>query len=266
MSEFNGTSVVVTGGAQGIGRGISIGFARAGACVTAVDIDDAAASELTRDLTELGFTAQSIIGDVSRSNDAKRAIDSAATAFGGVHVLVNNAGIQPMHSYVKLDAETEEGWDRILGVNLKGCFLMSKYAIPLMREHGRGVIINIASVQGLQSQPQVPAYAASKGGLLSLTRNMALDYASENIRVVAINPGTIDTPMVRTQANAAGHEDEMMEKWGRLHPIGRVGQPDDIANAAMFLASDQASFITGENLCVDGGFMALGAWAASTSD
>ena len=177
---------------------------------------------------------------------------------------MNNAGIQPMASYVKLDAETEEGWDRIIGVNLKACFLMSKYAIPSMRERGGGVVINIASVQGLQSQPQVPAYAASKGGVLSLTRNMALDYAPENIRVVAINPGTIDTPMVRTQAKAAGDEDAMVETWGRTHPIGRVGQPADIANAAMFLASDQASFITGEYLCVDGGYMARGAWSGNT--
>ena len=266
VGTFDGKSVVVTGGAQGIGGGISKGFAQAGASVTVVDIDEAAAAALTRSLGDQGLAAQYVIADVSSGADAQRAIAGAVSAFGGVDVLVNNAGIQPMGSYVKLDAETEEGWDRIIGVNLKACFLMSKYAIPSMRERGGGVIINIASVQGLQSQPQVPAYAASKGGVLSLTRNMALDYAPENIRVVAINPGTIDTPMVRTQAKAAGDEDAMVETWGRTHPIGRVGQPADIANAAMFLASDQASFITGEYLCVDGGYMARGAWAGNTEE
>ena len=265
MGNFNGKSVVVTGGAQGIGRGLSEGFARAGASVTIVDIDKASANQLTETLRDDGFTAQWVFTDVSRAADAERAITSAIVAFGGVDVLVNNAGIQPMNSYVKVEAETEEGWDRIIGVNLKAHFLMSKYAIPSMRERGGGVVINIASVQGLQSQPLVPAYAASKGGVLSLTRNMALDYASENIRVVAINPGTIDTPMVRTQALAAGKEDELVGQWGDLHPIGRMGQPSDIANAAMFLASDQASFITGEHLCVDGGFMAQGAWAGETA-
>ena len=266
MGTFDGKSVVVTGGAQGIGGGISKGFAQAGASVTVVDIDETAAAALTRSLGAEGLAAQYVVADVSSGADAHRAIAGAVSAFDGVDVLVNNAGIQPMHSYVKLDAETEEGWDRIIGVNLKACFLMSKYAIPSMRERGGGVIINIASVQGLQSQPQVPAYAASKGGVLSLTRNMALDYAPENIRVVAINPGTIDTPMVRTQAKAAGDEDAMVESWGRTHPIGRVGQPADIANAAMFLASDQASFITGEYLCVDGGYMARGAWAGNTEE
>ncbi|MDE2990667.1 MAG: glucose 1-dehydrogenase [Chloroflexota bacterium] len=266
MGTFDGKSVVVTGGAQGIGGGVSTGFAQAGASVTVVDIDEAASAALTGSLEKEGCAAQYVIADVSSHADAKRAIEQAVAAFGGVDVLVNNAGIQPMGSYVKLDAETEEGWDRIIGVNLKGCFLMSKYAIPSMRERGGGVVINIASVQGLQSQPLVPAYAASKGGMLSLTRNMALDYAPENIRVVAINPGSMDTPMLRTQARAAGDEDAMVETWGRTHPIGRIGQPADIASAAMFLASDQASFITGEYLCVDGGYMARGAWAGNNEE
>jgi NAD(P)-dependent dehydrogenase (short-subunit alcohol dehydrogenase family) len=126
------------------------------------------------------------------------------------------------------------------------------------------VVVNMASVQGLQSMPKVPSYAASKGGILSMTRNMALDYAPEGIRVVAICPGTIDSEMVRTSARAEGGDIEAnVRKYGAFHPLGRIGQPADIANAALFLASDRASFITGEYLAVDGGFMAQGAWVGS---
>src|SRR5439155_12498305 len=151
---------------------------------------------------------------------------------------------------------------RILDVNLKSYFLMSKYAIPEIRERGGGAIVNTASVQGLQSMPGVPAYAASKGGVLSLTRQMAVDYARENIRVNAVCPGTIDTEMVRA---SAAHEPDGVEaalkRFGDSHPIGRIGTGQDIANAVLFLASDRASFMTGEYVCVDGGYLALGAWA-----
>ena len=140
--------------------------------------------------------------------------------------------------------------------------MMSKFAIPEMRKRGGGAIINTASVQGLQSQKLVPAYAASKGGVLSLTRQMALDYAEENIRVLAVCPGTIDTEMVRTIARTEqGDTDQIVAGWGKGHPLGRVGQGTDIANVVLFLASDKASFMTGEHVNVDGGFMAQGAWA-----
>ena len=139
---------------------------------------------------------------------------------------------------------------------------MSKFAIPEIRKRGGGVIINTASVQGLQSMKGVSAYAASKGGILSLTRQMALEYASENIRVLAVNPGTIDTEMVRVMAaNVTEDTHEIIQEWGKSHPIGRGGTPADIANVVLFLASDKASFMTGEYVNVDGGFMALGAWA-----
>ena len=191
-------------------------------------------------------------------------VSEAVAAFGRLDVLVNNAGIQPMGWFHRLEDLPEEQWDRILGVNLKGMFLLSKYAIPEIRKQGGGAIVNLASVQGLQSMPGVPAYAASKGGVLSLTRNMALDYARENIRVTAICPGTIDSDMVRTSARAEGGDIEAnIRKYGAFHPLGRIGKPEDIANAAIFLASEKASFITGEYLCVDGGFMAQGAWASS---
>jgi NAD(P)-dependent dehydrogenase (short-subunit alcohol dehydrogenase family) len=177
-----------------------------------------------------------------------------------VDVLFNNVGIQPLESYTNVEDTTEDMWDRILDVNLKSYFLMSKYAIPEMRRRGGGAIINTAS--GLQSQSRVPAYAASKGGVLSLTRQMALDYATEHIRVLAVCPSTIDTEMVRAAAQLEPDGVESaLRRFGKTHPIGRIGTGQDVANLVVFLASEKASFMTGEYVCVDGGYMALGAWA-----
>lgn len=264
MGEFDGKVALVTGGALGIGRGIVDGFAAAGAGVAIADVNRAAAEELAASIRAGGGRAVATIGDVSRADDAARMVTETVAALGRLDVLVNNAGIQPMDSYFRVEEMPEEAWDRILGVNLKGAFLMSKYAIPRIRAAGGGAVVNIASVQGLQSMPGVPAYAASKGGMLSLTRNMALDHAREGIRVTAICPGTIDSEMVRTSARAEGGDiDANLRRYGAFHPIGRIGRPEDIANAVLFLASEKASFITGEYLCVDGGFMAQGAWATS---
>jgi len=264
MGEFDGKAVLVTGGALGIGKGIVEGFAREGAGVAIADIDGSAAERLATDLRAAGGRVVVTIGDVSSSEDAERMVREAVEGLGRLDVLVNNAGIQPIDWYFRVEDTPEEVWDRILGVNLKGTFLMSKYALPHIRAAGRGAVINMASVQGLQSMPGVPSYAASKGGILSLTRNMAMDYAHEGIRVTAICPGTIDSEMVRTSARVEGGDmDENLRRFGAFHPIGRLGRPEDIANAALFLASERASFITGEYLCVDGGFMALGAWASS---
>ncbi len=265
MGEFDGRAVIVTGGALGIGRGIVRACAREGAAVAIADVDAEAAHRLAAEISASDGRAIATVGDVSRADDAQRMVAEAVAAFGRLDVLVNNAGIQPIDWYFRIEDTPEEVWDRIVGVNLKGAFLMSKYAIPEIRRAGRGVVVNIASVQGLQSMTKVPSYAASKGGILSLTRNMALDYAPEGIRVVAICPGTIDSEMVRVAARAEGGDEEAnVRRYGAFHPLGRIGQPEDIALAVLFLASDRASFITGEYLTVDGGFMAQGAWAAST--
>ncbi|MFN8619114.1 MAG: glucose 1-dehydrogenase [Chloroflexota bacterium] len=265
MGEFDGKGVLVTGGAMGIGRGIAAGFAREGANVAIADVSREAAEKTAAEITARGAGRAIVtVGDVSSAADAQRMVAETIAALGRLDVLVNNAGIQPMTWYYRVEDTPEEVWDRILGVNLKGMFLMSKYAIPEIRKQGGGAIVNMASVQGLQSMPGVPSYAASKGGVLSLTRNMALDYARENIRVVAICPGTIDSEMVRISARAEGGDEEAnVQRYGAVHPIGRIGRPEDIANAALFLASERASFITGEHLNVDGGFMAQGAWASS---
>ena len=269
MSEFTGKGVLVTGGALGIGRGIVEGFAREGANVAIADVNRGAAEAAAAAVTALGGgRAIATVGDVASAADAQRMVAETAAAFGRLDVLVNNAGIQPAQWYQRIEDLPEEAWDAILGVNLKGVYQMSRYAIPHIRRQGGGAIVNMASVQGLQSMPGVPAYAASKGGVLSLTRNMALDYARDRIRVTAICPGTIDSEMVRTSARAEAAmagvpENEMIRRYGTTHPIGRIGTPEDIANAVIFLASERASFITGEALNVDGGLMAVGAWAAS---
>jgi NAD(P)-dependent dehydrogenase (short-subunit alcohol dehydrogenase family) len=265
MGTFDGKVVIVTGAASGIGRATALEFAREGANVTIADVDVEAGAAALSEVQQQGHKALFVDADVADASHCRRVVSETATALGGVDILFNNVGIQSPDSYLNVEDTPEETWDRIIDVNLKSCFLMSKYAIPEMHKRGGGVIINTASVQGLQSQKLVPAYAASKGGILSLTRQMALDYAEENIRVLAVCPGSIDTEMLRASARLEpGDPGETVQKWGKSHPIGRVGTGVDIANVVLFLASDKASFMTGEYVCVDGGFMALGAWGATT--
>jgi NAD(P)-dependent dehydrogenase (short-subunit alcohol dehydrogenase family) len=265
MGEFDGRAVLVTGGALGIGQGIVRAFVREGAAVAIADIDPAAAERLRADLAGAGSRVIATVGDVSNAAHAARMVQESVAAFGRLDVLVNNAGIQPVDWYFNVEDTPEEVWDRIIDVNLKGQFLMAKYALPHIRAAGPGgSVINMASVQGMQSMPGVPSYAASKGGILSLTRNMALDYARHGIRVNAICPGTMDSEMVRTSARAEGGDlEETLARYGAFHPLGRLGTPEDVAQAALYLASPRASFVTGTALVVDGGFMAQGAWASS---
>jgi NAD(P)-dependent dehydrogenase (short-subunit alcohol dehydrogenase family) len=265
MGEFEGRVALVTGGALGIGQGIVRAFAREGAAVAIADVRGDEAAALAAEITGAGGRAVATIGDVASASDAERMVAETVSALGRLDVLVNNAGIMPPDWYLRVEDLPEEAWDRTIGVNLKGVYLMSRFAIPRIREGAwPGSIVNISSVQGLQSMPRVPAYSASKGGVLSLTQNMALDYASEGIRVNAICPGTIDTHMVRTLGQAEGGDIEAtLRHYGSFHPLGRIGTPADIGEAVLFMASPRASFITGEHLCVDGGFMAQGAWATS---
>ena len=258
MADFTGKSVIVTGGAKGIGRGICLAFAREGAKVICADVDEEAGNELSREVGEIRF----VRADVSQAADCDGVVATAVSGNGGVDVLCNNVGIQPTNCYLPAHEMTEEMWDRIIGVNLKSFFLMSRLCVPEMKKRGGGAIINTASVQGLQSMKGVSAYAASKGGVLSLTQQLALEYAEDGIRVLAVNPGTIDTALVQEALDADGGDQvEMRKAMAAAHPMGRVGQPEEIANAVLFLASDKASFMTGEYVCVDGGMMAKGAWA-----
>jgi len=260
MSEFQDKIVIVTGGAKGIGAGISRAFVQAGAQVFCADLDVGAGRDIDAEALGPG-QLHFVEADVAQSADCQRLVAQAAQ-LGGVDILCNNVGIQPVNSYLPAHEMPEEIWDQTLNVNLKSAFLMTKYTIPEMRKRGGGVIINTASVQGLQSAYNIPAYAASKGGIISLTRQLALDYAADNIRVLAVNPGTIETPLVAEAAEAMGQTVENQKSgWAAMHPMGRIGQPEDIANVVLFLASDKASFMTGENICVDGGLMAKGSWS-----
>jgi len=258
MADFTGQVVIVTGGAKGIGGGISRAFAGAGAQVATLDIDAEAGAALAEEEGQIRFFE----ADVASDEVCAQTVGQIIEDWGRVDVLCNNVGIQPVPSYKLAHELPVEMWDRIIDVNLKSFFLMARHCLPQMMEQGKGVIINTASVQGLQSASMVSAYAASKGGIISMTRQLALDYAKYGIRVLAVNPGGIQTPLVDEVIEAFGHEREQFFKdYARIHPIGRYGQPEDIANAMLFLASDKASFMTGENVCVDGGLMAKGAWA-----
>ncbi len=264
MGTFDGKVVLITGGAYGIGRGTALEFAREGAKVAIADVDKSAGEAVVSEIQNNGSKGILIRADVSKASECERVVAETIKSFGAINILFNNVGIQSPDSYHNVENTSEELWDRILNVNLKSYFLMSKFAIPYIRKEGGGVVINTASVQGIQSQPLVPAYAASKGGILSLTRQMSLDYATENIRILAVCPGAIDTKMVRDIAETEdGNTDDVVKRYGSTHPLGRIGQPVDIANVVLFLASDKASFMTGEHICIDGGYNALGAWASA---
>ena len=258
MNEFNGKTVIVTGGAKGIGEAVTRAFAQAGADVFSADVDTEAGARIEAEGASLPGSITFVNADVSQAATCQALVQQAAGS-GGVDVLVNNVGIQPVDSYLPAHEFPEETWDRILAVNLKSGFLMSKYTVPEMLKQGGGVIVNIASVQGRQSMKGVPAYAASKGGMISLTQQLALEYAEQNIRVLAVNPGTIETSLALESVN---HDYvALRQSAADSHPIGRIGRPEEIAAVVLFLSSDAASFMTGEYVNVDGGIMAKGSWA-----
>ncbi len=258
MPNFDDKIVIVTGGAKGIGAAISRAFAGEGAHVLCADVDTQAGRALAEAGSDLPGEIVFQQADVSQSDDCRGLVNTCIERWHGLDIVVNNVGIQPANSYLPAHELPEEMWDRILDVNLKSCFLMVKHSVPHMIEGGGGAIVNIASVQGLQSARGVSAYAASKGGILNLTRQLALEYAEHKIRVNAINPGTIETELAIA---GSGGLEALRAGAAKTHPLGRAGKPEEVAQAVLFLAGDGASFITGEYLCVDGGVMAKGAWA-----
>jgi len=250
--RFEDKIAVVTGAATGIGGATADAFSAAGASVLLTDVNEAALAERTERLRAAGGNCRALVADVSRSAAAQRIAQEAAAAFGGVDYLVASAGIQTYGTVVSTDEET---WDRTLAVNAKGVYLAAKYCVPEMAKRGGGAIVNVASVQGLFSQPNVAAYAASKGAVIAMTRTMAIDHAADNIRANSICPGSIETPLLRFAAEQYQPDDPdgAIKEWGGLHVLGRVGQPEEMAQVALFLCSEAASFITGAAIVADGG-------------
>lgn len=245
--RITGTRVVVTGGGQGIGKAIARQFLTAGARVCIIERDAAAGTETAKELSALG-EIHFLRGDVGTEKDVRSAIRRAARLMGGVDVLVNNAGIMIGHG-VSIDRLSLKQWERVLAVNLTSVFLCSKYALPFLKRAG-GSIVNIASTRALMSEADTEAYAASKGGICSLTHALAVS-AGPAVRVNCVSPGWIDVS--GWQKTGSRRPAKLSPADHAQHPAGRVGRPEDVAAAVLFLASPQNSFMTGTNIVVDGG-------------
>ncbi len=243
-----GRVVLVSGGAGGIGAAIVGGFAASGAQVLSLDV---APPQQPVD------GVRYIQGDCSREDDCQRAVDTAVAEFGGLDVLVNNAAIQPTDSYVPLDAIDAALWDKLVGVNLSGYTFLAKHAARVMLAQSSGVIVNIASAQGHRTAREVPAYGPIKAANLLQARQWGVEYARRGLRVVSVSPGAIDTPMVQASLAAQGGAAALANR----HPLGRLGRPEEVAAAVLWLASESASFVTATDLEVDGGLGAFGAFA-----
>jgi len=256
MGEFEGKVAVITGGGSGMGLGAGRRLAGDGASVVLCGHEEAPLLEAEATLTAEGLSAAAKLTDVASMEACRAATAFAVERFGGVDILINSAAIQP---YGTVETMDEPVWEQVISVNLSAAYRMAHFAVPEMRRRGGGAIVNIASVQGLACQTRLAAYVASKGGMLALTRAMALDHAADNIRVNAVCPGSIDTPMLRYAASenlGDASEDEVVASWGRMHPLGRVGQIAEVAELIAFLSGPRSSFCTGGEYKVDGGLMA----------
>ena len=246
--SFVGKVAFVTGAGSGMGRTTALAFAREGASVGLADVSDQGTQETARMIEELGRRSLAVRCDVTRSEDVQAALNQAVGAFGRLDVAFNNAGAE-QEPGVTADV-TEEEWDRILAINLRSVFLCMKYEIPLMLEHGGGAIVNNSSGAGVKAFGRGAAYAAAKHGVVGLTKDAALDYASSNIRINAVCPGIVDTEMMQ---RFTGGTTEGRDRVIAQEPIGRMGTPDEIAAAVLWLCSNAASFVIGHALVVDGG-------------
>jgi NAD(P)-dependent dehydrogenase (short-subunit alcohol dehydrogenase family) len=250
---LEGNVAIITGGASGIGRATALLFTGEGAAVVITDVNEAGGQAVAAELANKGARALFEPGDVTRAADCERVVDLALRRFGGIHILFNNAGIIRRSSVVEL---SEADWDRVMAVNVKSIFLMSRQAIPMMEQAGGGSIINTASGWGLAGGPRAAVYCASKGAVVLLTKAMAIDHGPHKIRVNCICPGDTDTAMLHNEARQLGEPDDRFLAGAARRPLGRVGKPEEIAQAALYLASDAASFVTGTALVVDGGGLA----------
>lgn len=256
MAEHSDKVAVVAGGTLGIGAAAARALAREGAAIVVCSDREEDVGQAVDGMRGEGLEVGGTVANVADASDMEAMVRFAVETYGGIDILVNSAGVQRYGTVVETD---EEVWDEVLNINLKGIYLASKYAIPAMKRRGEGAIVNVSSVQAFASQTGVAAYTASKGGINALTRAMALDHAPDNIRVNAVCPGSVDTPMLRSSAHlfrGEGTVEETLKGWGEMHPLGRVARPEEVAEVISFLASDRASFVTGGEYKVDGGLLA----------
>jgi NAD(P)-dependent dehydrogenase (short-subunit alcohol dehydrogenase family) len=247
--NFAGKVAFVTGAASGIGRAAALAFAREGASVVAADVSEQGNQETVRLIEAQGGRALAVRCDVTRAADVKAALDKTVEAFGRLDFAFNNAGIEPRKPAPTAEYEEEE-WNRILDTNLRGVFLCMKHEIPLILKQGGGAIVNTSSGAGIIGIKGSPAYTAAKHGVIGLTRAAALDYAAQNLRVNAVCPGYIDTPMM---GRFTGGTPEGRAKVIAEEPVGRMGKPEEIAAAVLWLCSDAAAFMVGHAMVIDGG-------------
>lgn len=253
MNELMNKVAIVTGGASGIGRATAELFAQEGAAVAIVDINAEQGKSTVAEIEASGGKAIFIMANVALAEDCRRAVEHTVATFGGLHILFNNAGIIRRANVL---TTTEEEWERVMAVNVKSVFLMSKYAIPYMEKAGGGSIINTSSGWGLKGGGNAVSYCASKGAVTNMTRAMAIDHGKQNIRVNAVCPGDTDTPMLRNEAKQLGQVEEQFMAEAAQRPLGRYAQPIEIARSVLYLASEASSYVTGATLVVDGGGLA----------
>ena len=254
MGRLTGKIAIITGAANGLGEAIATRMAEEGASVAVLDMLDEAGQALVAELDGRGLAARFWHCDVSKEAEVERVIGEVSKHFGSLNTLVNNAGVagvsKPTHEV------TEAEWDWVQAVNVKGVFFCTKHGIPHLRRAGGGSIINLSSIYGLVGAPDVPPYHASKGAVRLMTKTDAMLYAQDSIRVNSIHPGFIWTPMVQKHLSSMGDVEAGRKATDALHPLGHMGEPDDIAWGAVYLASDEAKFVTGTELVIDGGYTA----------
>jgi len=251
--QLRGKTALITGSAGGIGRATALLFARQGAAVSLVDLNEEAGQEVALEISKGGGRAIFERANVSCTADCRRVVERSVREFGGIDVLFNNAGIIRRASVVEI---TEPDWDAVMAVNVKSVFLMCREVIPIMVLARGGSIINTASGWGLAGGERAAAYCAAKGAVVLMTKAMAIDHGPQNIRVSCICPGDTDTAMLRSEARQLGESEDRFLSESANRPLGRVGKPEEIAQAALYLASEASSFVTGAALVVDGGGLA----------